>query len=370
MRKVAVIGVGLHRYGKWDNITSYSLAKEAIDGALKTSNLEWNQIQSAWCGHINQGITAGARIFLRYGKTGLSITNCENASASGSYAFRGAYLEVALGEFDIALALGIDKRHKSLFKKRKSRNSNNAKIPSPIIQKFANDARTHMKKYGTTVDQLANISVKNHYNASLNPYAQFQEEITIEDVHNAPMMDDPLTILHCTSTSDGAAACILASEDMVKKLGISNPVWVSASVSKSEFDPRKDSRNIIAVTAQEAYKKAGIEPSDLGLVELHDAFTIEEISVAEQLGLCPIGEGGKLLEEGATQINGKIPINTSGGLLAMGHPMGPTGIGQVAEVYWQMRGEAGKRQIPNPPKHALTQMVGLGGTCIIHIFSR
>ncbi|MHA1257746.1 MAG: hypothetical protein ACTSPS_19345 [Promethearchaeota archaeon] len=116
MRKVAVIGVGLHRYGKWDNITSYSLAKEAIDGALKTSNLEWNQIQSGWCGHINQGITAGARIFLRYGKTGLSITNCENASASGSYAFRGAYLEVALGEFDIALALGIRLLYKNLLR--------------------------------------------------------------------------------------------------------------------------------------------------------------------------------------------------------------------------------------------------------------
>ncbi len=370
MRKVAVIGVGLHRYGKWDKITSFSLAKEAIDGALKTSNLEWNQIQSGWCGHVGQGITAGARIFLRHGKTGLSITNVENASASGSYAFRGAFLEVALGEFDIAIALGIDKRHKSLFKEKKPRNSNKVKKPSPIIQKFANDARTHMKKYGTTVDQLAMVSVKNHYNSSLNPYAQFQEKITIEDVHNAPMMDNPLTILHCTSTSDGAAACILASEDMVKQLGISKPVWVLSSVSKSEFDPKQDSRDITAVTAQEAYKRAGIEPSDLGLVELHDAFTIEEISFSEQLGLCPVGEGGKLLEEGATQIIGRIPINTSGGLLAMGHPIGPTGIGQVAEVYWQMRGEAGMRQIPNPPKYALTQMVGFGGTCIIHIFSR
>jgi len=368
MRKVAVIGVGLHRYGKWDNITSYSLAKEAIDGALETAGLEWNQIQSGWCGHTGLGITAGARIFMRYGKTGLSITNVENASASGSYAFRGAYLEVALGEFDIALALGIDKRHKSLFKN--PRNPNKFRRPSPIIQKFAQDARKHMEKYGTTVDQLAMVSVKNHYNGSLNPYAQFQEEITIEDVHNAPMMDNPLTILHCTSTSDGAAACILASEDMVKKLGISKPVWISASVSKSEFDPKQDSRDITAVTAREAYKKAGIEPSDLGLVELHDAFTIEEISVSELLGLCPIGEGGKLLEEGATAINGRIPINTSGGLLAMGHPIGPTGIGQVSEVYWQMRGEAGKRQIPNPPKYALTQMIGFGGTCLIHIFSR
>ena len=145
---------------------------------------------------------------------------------------------------------------------------------------------------------------------------------------------------------------------------------VSTSVSKSILDPKQDFRDITAVSSREAYKKAGIDPSDLGLVELHDAFTIEEISFSEQLGLCPIGEGGKLLEEGATAITGRIPINTSGGLLAMGHPIGPTGIGQVTEVYLQMRGEAGKRQIPNPPKFALTQMVGFGGICIIHIFSR
>ncbi len=371
MRKVAVIGVGLHRYGKWDKITSFGLAKEAIEGALKTSGLEWDQIQSGWCGHIGQGITAGARFFSRFGKTGLSITNVENASASGSYAFRGAYLEVVSGEFDIALALGIDKltSKNSLFKEKKPSDPNKVKKPTAFIRKFAKDARNHMKKYGTTVDQLAMVSVKNHYNGSLNPNAQYQEEITIEDVHNAPMIDYPLTLLHCCPTGDGAAATILASEDMIKQMGITNPVWVTASVSKSEFNPKQDSRDITAVTAQEAYERAGIGPSDLGLVELHDAFTIEEISTSEQLGLCPLGEGGKLVEEGATKINGRIPINTSGGLLSMGHPMGPTGIGQIAEVYWQMRDEVGKRQIPVPPKHALTHMIGLGGTCIIHIFS-
>ncbi len=366
MRKVAVIGVGLHRYGKWDNKTSYRLAKEAINGALKTSGLEWDQIQSGWCGHIGQGMTAGARIFSRYGKTGLSITNVENASASGSYAFRGAYLEVASGEFDIALALGIDKRFKGLNVSKEKKPSQ----PTLVIKKFASDARAHMKKYGTTEEQLAIVSVKNHYNASMNPYAQYQEEITLDDVLNAPILDYPLTALHCCPIGDGAAACILASEDIVKQMGITKPVWVITSVSKSEFHPKIDSRDLTMITSQEAYKRAGIGPDDLGLVELHDAFAIEEISISEQLDLCPIGKGGKLVEEGSTQINGRIPINTSGGLLAMGHPIGPTGIGQVAEVFWQMRGEAGKRQIPDPPNHALTQMIGLGGTCIIHIFSR
>jgi acetyl-CoA acetyltransferase len=227
-----------------------------------------------------------------------------------------------------------------------------------------------MKKYGTTIDQLAMISVKNHYNGSLNPYAQYQEEVTLQEVHNSPMMAKPLTLLHCCPTGDGAAAAILASEDVVNRLGIADPVWVNTSVSRSDTGTGTNSNDMTAITAREAYKRAGIGPNDLGLVELHDAFTIEEITTAEALGLCPEGQGGKLVEEGATEINGRIPINTSGGLLAMGHPMGPTGIGQIAEVYWQMRGEAGKRQIPNPPQHALTQMVGLGGTCIIHIFSR
>jgi acetyl-CoA acetyltransferase len=305
----------------------------------------------------------------------------ENASASGSYAFRGAYKDVKSGEFDIALALGIDKRNTpfstiKLSNGKKNSDSKDHEKPkkvkkgSPIIRHFAQVTRAHMRKYGTTIDQLAMVSVKNHHNGSLNPYAQFQEEITIEDVHNAPMIVKPLTTLHCCPTGDGAAAAIVASEDVVKRMGITNPVWVSASVSMSETNPSFNSNEMTAVAAREAYKRVGIAPTDLGLVELHDAFTIEEIYVAEQLGLCPEGQGGKLVEEGATQINGRIPINTSGGLLAMGHPLGPTGIGQVAEVYWQMRGEAGKRQIPVPPNHALAQMVGLGGTCIIHVFSR
>ena len=375
MRKVAVIGVGLHRYGKWPKSPPSSLSRVAIEGALKTAGLEWEQIQSGWCGHVSLGITAGARVFSQIGRTGLSITNVENASASGSYAFRGAFLDIASGQFDIALALGVDKQSKqtSMYKERKSgsgQKQNKPKKGSVFIKKFALDAKKHMRKYGTTIDQLAMVSVKNHYNGSLNSYAQFQEEVTLQEVHDAPMMYEPLTRLHCCPTGDGAAAAIVASEDVVKRLGITDPIWVSASVSKSDLSSKNDSYDTTAIASREAYERAGIGPSDLGLVELHDAFTIEEISISEQLGLCPIGQGGKLVEEGATKIDGHIPINTSGGLLAMGHPMGPTGVGQIAEIYWQMRGEAGKRQIPDPPKHALAQMIGLGGTCIIHVFSK
>jgi len=378
MRRVAVIGVGLHQYGKWRDKKPKDLAHTAIHAALGGAGLEWKDIQSGWCGHTGQGMTAGARLFAPLGQTGLSITNVENASATGSYAFRGAYLEVASGEFDIALALGVDmlpRREPGKDDKPKpppeaKPESSAPRPPTPMMQKFANDALAHMKKYGTTIDQLAKVSVKQHYNGARNPYAQYQEEVTIEQVHAAREVAAPLTVLHCCPFGDGAAAAVLASEDTVKRLGIKNPVWVSASVSQSTLASAPELTDLTASTAHAAYERAGIGPNDLGLVELHDAATIEEIQYCESLGLCGEGEGGRMIDEGATELTGRIPINSSGGLLAMGHPFGPTGLGQIAEIYWQLRGEAGKRQIPAQPTVGLAHMIGLGGTCIVQIFKR
>jgi acetyl-CoA acetyltransferase len=377
MRRVGVIGVGLHRYGKWPDKQPKDLARTAIEGALESAGLEWPDMESAWCGHTSLGMTAGARLLAPMGQTGLSITNVENASATGSYAFRGAWLEVASGEFDVALALGVD-----MLPRRSSTppEANSEKPPAPRqskprppsgpMLKFAEDARVHMQKYGTTIDQLAQVSVKQHYNAARNPYAQFQEEVTLEQVHAAREVAPPLTVLHCCPFGDGAAAAVLASEEVVKRLGVSNPVWVATSVSRSTVASEPELTDLTAATAREAYERSGIGPRELGMVELHDAATIEEILYAESLGLCAEGDGGKLVEEGATEITGRIPINSSGGLLAMGHPFGPTGLGQIAEIYWQLRGEAGERQIPSQPRTGLAHMVGLGGTCIVHILER
>jgi acetyl-CoA acetyltransferase len=379
MRKVAVIGVGLHRYGKWPDKKPKELAHAAIQGALQSAGLRWSDLQSAWCGHTSLGMTAGARLFAPLGQTGLSITNVENASATGSYAFRGAYLEVALGEHDIALALGIDMMPRRSPARTSDANpgeepaspkKSQPRPPSGPMLKFADDARAHMEKYGTTIDQLAQVSVKQHANAALNPYAQYQEEVTLAQVHAAREVASPLTVLHCCPFGDGAAAAIVASEEMVARLGIEQPVWVAASVSRSTLAEATALTELTAQTARAAYERAGIGADDLGMVELHDAATIEEIQYAESLGLCPEGQGGKLVEAGATAITGRIPINSSGGLLGMGHPFGPTGIGQIAEIYWQLRGEAGRRQIPARPTTGLAHMVGLGGTCVVHIFKR
>jgi acetyl-CoA acetyltransferase len=385
MRRVAVIGVGLHRYGKWQDKKPKDLARTAVDAALQSAGLAWTDLHSAWCGHTSLGMTAGARLFAQFGQTGLSITNVENASATGSYAFRGAYLEVASGEFDVALALGIDMMPRREPSKPETASAapkpskpeaasapkeSKPKPPTGPMLKFAEDARAHMEKYGTTIDQLAQVSVKQHYNAARNPYAQYQEEVTLAQVHAAREVASPLTVLHCCPFGDGAAAAIVASEDVVRKLGIENPVWIATSVSRSTVGSEPELTDLTAATAREAYRRAGIGPSEIGMVELHDAATIEEIQYAESLGLCPEGQGGKLVEEGATALTGRIPINSSGGLLGMGHPFGPTGLGQIAEIYWQLRGEAGPRQIPAQPKTGLAHMVGLGGTCIVHILKR
>jgi acetyl-CoA acetyltransferase len=375
MRRVAVIGVGMHAYGKWRDKKPKDLARTAIDGALQGAGVRWEQLQSAWCGHTSLGMTAGARLFAPMGQTGLSITNVENASATGSYAFRGAYLEVASGEFDLALALGIDmlpRRDESAKPETKNeeKKEDKPRPPTGPMLKFATDARAHMEKYGTTIDQLAQVSVKQHWNAARNPYAQYQEEVTLAQVHAAREVAAPLTVLHCCPFGDGAAAAVLASEDMVKRLGVQNPIWIATSVSRSTVASAPELTDLTAQTAKDAYERSGIGAKDIGMVELHDAATIEEIQYAESLGMCAEGEGGKLVERGETAITGRIPINSSGGLLALGHPFGPTGLGQIAEIYWQLRGEAGARQIPARPRTGLAHMVGLGGTCVVHILQR
>jgi acetyl-CoA acetyltransferase len=177
-------------------------------------------------------------------------------------------------------------------------------------------------------------------------------------------------VLHCCPFGDGAAAAVLVSEDVVRRLGIEKPVWVAASVSQSTVASAPDFSSLTKRTAEAAYERAGIGAQELGLIELHDAATIEEILYAEAMGLCAAGEGGRLIDEGATALTGRIPINSSGGLLAMGHPFGPTGLGQIAEIFWQLRGEAGARQIAPRPTNGLAHMIGLGGTCIVHILKR
>lgn len=367
-REVIVLGAGLYRYGIYPEIPFTAMGAQAINNALQDAGIEWKDIEIGYCSYTNLGNAAGHILALRIGSNGMTMTNVENASASGNAAFREAYLAIASGAHDVALAIGVDKLN--AYRHGKSSQDQKEIVKAPIntgmMRGFAERAHQHMQEYGTTVRQMAMVSVKSHFNGSLNPYAHYQQSVTLEEVSQARMVADPLTVLHCCPWDEGAAAVILCSKDAAAKY-TTKPcptVLASACTGNLGIDPLVE---LTQMTAARAYDMAGVGPKDLNLVELHDAATIEEILYYEALGLCQMGEGGKLMESGATEIGGRIPVNTSGGLISMGHPIGPTGIGQIAELLWQIRGTAGKRQIPQNPRVGLAHMVGAGGVCFIHI---
>ena len=374
MREVVMIGAGLHRYGVFPDKTYIDLGMTAIQGALQDAGCGWDDIDAVYCGTARLGMSAGHHICLRMGATGLAITNVENASASGSSAFREAYLSVLAGEHEVVLALGVDKlveRPEQFLQEDADGNPEGGRSKLPV-HSFAEMAQHYMSSYGVTRDQLAQISVKSHANASLNPYAHYQKAVTLEQVYQARLVADPFTVLHCCPWDEGAAAVVICSREAASRLNPSQPCpTIVTSVLQSTPSTEDDilfPAHLTALTARKAYERSGYGPADLQLVELHDAFTVEELVYYEALGLAPQGEGAKLIADGSTEITGRIPVNSSGGLISMGHPLGPTGLGHIAEILWQMRRTAGPRQIPHPVNVAMAHMVGAGGVCIIHLF--
>ncbi len=374
MREVVVIGAGLHRYGVFLDKTYLDLGVTAIERALEDAGCAWEDIDAVYCGTVRLGMSAGHNICLKMGTTGLAITNVENASASGSSAFREAYLSVLAGEHEVVLALGVDKlveRPEQFLQEGSDGDDEGGRSKLPV-ESFAEMAQHYMTEYGVTRDQLAQISVKSHANASLNPYAHFQQAVTVEQVHQARLVADPFTVLHCCPWDEGAAAVIIASREAATRLGVA-PLCPTIVTSVLQSTPSTEDdiffpANLTTLTANKAYERSGYGPEDLQLVELHDAFTVEELVYYEALGLAAEGEGVKLIAEGSTEISGCIPVNTSGGLISMGHPLGPTGLGHIAEILWQMRRTAGPRQVAHNVNIAMAHMVGAGGVCIIHLF--
>ncbi|MEE9610709.1 MAG: thiolase family protein [Desulfatiglandales bacterium] len=382
MRDVFIIGVGMTKIGKFPEITTTDMARKAYVDAIKDSGISPKQIEAAVIGHVRQagqGAILGQRIMREVGVTGIPILNVENICASGSSAIWCAYNFIAAGQFDLAVVIGVEQLSilgKGVIPPRQEDLEGVQGMTLPSY--FAMVAKRHMHEYGTTIEQLARVSIKNHKNGSLNPYAQFQEEITFEEICQSPMVADPLTVLHCCPTGDGAAAAIICSENIAKRYS-SKPIKIAASVLKSgSFDEGWRDLTINDQTrraSKDAYEMAGIGPEDLDLVELHDCFTIAEVFHYENLGLCGKGEGGRLIDDGETELSGKIPVNPSGGLLAKGHPFGATGVAQIVEMVWQLRGKAGKRQIPDA-KVGLTHCVGGVvdgldlGACTVHILKK
>ncbi|MBY4947935.1 thiolase family protein [Cupriavidus respiraculi] len=372
-RPVYVVGIGMHPY-QFPGETPYpQLGLRAVREALADAGLAWPQVQSAFVGTAALGMAAG-RVMLRHlGSTGLEVVQVENASASGSSAFRLACLQVASGERDVVLALGVDKfgdGRRAVLKDGLPPLSPTANVP---LVKFALLARRYMRERGLRPEDLAAVAVKNHGNAARNPYAQFRKPRTIEQVLASPRIAGDLTALQCCPRGEGAAAAIVVSEPALRTLGLdrSRAVRVLSSVASSE-ELVQDAPALVELvrkSAAEALARAGVGAPELDIVELHDAFTIEELVYSEAIGVCPPGEGAAFVTGGGAHIGGRCAVNPSGGLIGMGHPLGPTGIGQVAEIARQLRGEAGDRQHPGA-RLGLAHMIGLGSVAVAHVLSR
>ena len=384
MRDVAVIGVGVTKFGElWDksfrNLISEAGAKAIIDAGIHGKEIEAMYVGSMSAGRFVGQEHVGALVADWSGFSHMYIpsTRVESACASGGLAFRQGYSSVASGMNDVVvvggvekmtdvvgneatdtLATGLDQEWEAFF---------GATFPGI----YAMIATRHMHDYGTTREQLAQVAVKNHANGALNPYAQFKRAMTLESILKAPMVAYPLGILDCSPVSDGAAAVILCAAEKAKEYS-DKPVKIIGSGQASDtlaLHGREDICTFESTVhaAKMAFKQVEIGPKDIDVAEVHDCFTIAEILAIEDLGFVKKGEGGKAIDNKITTIDGEIPVNTSGGLKAKGHPVGATGVAQIAEIVMQLRGNADQRQVKDA-KIGLTHNVGAGGaSCVVHI---
>lgn len=375
-----IAGIGMTRFGKHLDRGLKSLAGEAIEAALQDAGIAKSQLDAAYVGNAAAGIITGQvcipgqAVLRELGIGKIPVVNMENACASSSSAFVQAASMVTAGLHDIVLVVGMEK----LYHQEKERIFSvfggciDVEDEAGVIARLAENARRHgaevdldeaggkrsvfmdiyatmardyMAQSGATVEHFAMVSAKNSRHGSLNPKAQFREELSVEEVLNAPLIADPLTLTMCSPIGDGAAAMVLVSPKKARELGLSRAVKVSSALIASGWDYQEGDQSVAQYAAGQAYEAAGVGPQDLSCIELHDAAAPAELMYYEYLGLCGKGEGIDLLAAGETALGGRIPVNTSGGLVRKGHPIGATGVAQLVELVEQLRGEAGERQV-------------------------
>ena len=378
MSDVYVMGVDMIKFGRFPDRSVPNIGAEAALMALDDAGLGIQDMQALYCGNLGQASgMVGQRILQEIGQTGMPVVNVANACATGATAFREAWMSIKAGMYDVVLAVGVEQMGKGLLGGAGTGDG----IPKegllgsgtmPCV--FAEAGMEHAKEYGTTFEQFAKISVKNHHHSTMNPKAMYQIETPLDDVMNAEMISYPNTKLMCSVNVDGSAAAVLVSEKKARELGMARAVKVRASAMAS--DPYTD-RDLVMpdvnactrLAAKDAYEQAGVGPEDVNLVELHDCFATAEMLHYENLGLCKDGDAGRMIDEGHVELGGKVPVNVSGGLLSKGHPLGATGIANIYEICTHLRGEAGKRQVEGA-KIGMTHVIGLGTACGIHILEK
>ncbi len=378
MSDVYIVGIDMIKFGRFPEKTVPQLGATAALMALDDAGLTIHDMQALYCGNLGQAnAMVGQRILQEIGQTGIGVVNCANACATGATAFREAWMSIKAGVNDCVLAVGVEQMGRGLL----GGGGGGSGIPKegllgsgtmPAV--FAEAGMEHTRNYGTTFEQFAKVSVKNHHHSTLNPKAMYQIETPLETVMNSEMISYPNTKLMCSVNVDGSAAAVLVSEKKAKELGMGRAVKVLASVLASDPYTERDlvMPDVNAVTriaVKQAYEMAGVGPEDINLVELHDCFATAEILHYENLGLCKDGEAGRLIDEGEVELGGRVPVNVSGGLLSKGHPLGATGIANIYEVSTHLRGEAEKRQVEGA-RIGMTHVIGLGSACGIHILEK
>jgi acetyl-CoA acetyltransferase len=385
MTGARVAGVGMTPFGKFPDRLLEDLGLEAVLAALDDAQLGVGDVQAVYAGHARTGRLLGREngggqlVMASAGRRGIPVTGVGNFCASGSTAFREAVIAVKSGLYDVVLALGVEKLS-ARPEKGKPLTSDGMEFEGefgftpPAF--FALVAEAYMERTGATREVFAQVAVKNRAHAQYNPYAQYRTPVTVEQVLSSKLVAGPLTLLSCCPTGDGAAAAVLVSERAARRLGGERLVRVLGTGLRSGFgDPTATGHfEVDRATARDVYEQAGVEPADIDVAEVHDAFTVTEVIHYEDLLLCPPGDGRKLVADGHTALGGRIPVSTSGGLLSKGHPLGATGIAQVHEIVTQLRGEAGPRQVPEA-RVGLTHCAGgfLDGdiaASAVHVFGK
>jgi acetyl-CoA acetyltransferase len=379
MTDAYIVGVDMIKFGRFPDRTVPQIGAQAALMALDDCGLTVQDIQALYCGNLGQASgMVGQRLLQEIGQTGIPVVNVANACATGATAFREAWASIKAGLHDVVLAVGVEQMGKGLLGGGVGAGgiAKEGLLGSgtmPAI--FAEAGMEHARNNGTTFEQFAKVSVKNHQHSTLNPKAMYQIETPLEEVMNAEMISYPNTKLMCSVNVDGSAAAVLCSEKKAKELGLINrAIKVRASVLASDpWQARDlvmpDVNSCTRKAAKEAYEMAGIGPEDVDLIELHDCFATAEILHYGNLGICKDEDAGRMVDEGHVALGGRIPVNVSGGLLSKGHPLGATGIANIYEVSTHLRGEAGGRQVKDA-KLGMTHVIGLGSACAIHILER
>ncbi|RMF14460.1 MAG: lipid-transfer protein [Candidatus Dadabacteria bacterium] len=390
-RKVCVIGVGMSKFAKPGASPEYNeMAKVAGETALKDAGIPYEAVEQAYAGYVYGDSTCGQRAVYELGLTGIPVVNVNNNCSTGSTALFLARQAIEGGLAECVLALGFEKMEKGALMSKFTDRLNpmdkhvttmmevQGMAPAPAAaQMFGGAGREYREKYGVSNESFAKIALKNRTHAANNPYAIFNQPLTLEDILNAPMVFDPLTRYQCCPPTCGAAAAIVCSEEFAKKHGHSNPVYIAAQAMATDLPSSFEEKSMMKVVgfdmakkaADEVYEKSGLGPEDVDVIELHDCFSANEMITYEVLGLAGEGEAGKLIEDGEVTYGGKWVVNPSGGLLSKGHPLGATGLAQCTELVWQLQGRADKRQVENA-RVALQHNIGLGGAAVVTMYRK